>query len=136
MKTIHQELLLTIATPLPPILIFWPMVNFEPLDPLEVAPKAGEVTRRITITGQQRKTPDGHINWFINGQKWVETRPEVPFLVKAYTTNLKPNYEVAEKNNGFDDKLEAYPVKLDDVVEFVIFNQASTMGVTEAHPWQ
>jgi len=113
----------------------WPTDNFEPLDPHEVAPKAAEVTRRITITGQQRKAPDGHINWFVNGEKYVETQPNVPFLVKAYTTKLKPNYEAAEKNNGFDVKLGAYPVKLDDVVEIVIFNQASTMGVTEAHPW-
>jgi hypothetical protein len=57
-------------------------------------------------------------------------------LVKAYTTKLKPNYEAAAKNNGFDEILGAYPVKLNDVVEFVILNQASTVNVTEAHPWQ
>ncbi|PLW26780.1 hypothetical protein PCASD_23425 [Puccinia coronata f. sp. avenae] len=113
----------------------WLTGSFEPLDSHEIAPKAADVTRRLTITGQQRKAADGHINWFVNGQKYVETQPEVPFLVKAYTTKLKPNYEAAAKNNGFDEILGAYPVKLNDVVEFVILNQASTVNVTEAHPW-
>ncbi|KNF06200.1 L-ascorbate oxidase [Puccinia striiformis f. sp. tritici PST-78] len=113
----------------------WLTEKFEALDPNEVAPTASEVTRRITITGQQRKAPDGHINWFINGEKYVETQPQIPFLVRAYTTKLKPDYEAAAKNNGFDKKLRAYPVKLNDVVEFVVLNQVSTAGVTETHPW-
>ncbi|KAI9626299.1 hypothetical protein KEM48_010551 [Puccinia striiformis f. sp. tritici PST-130] len=113
----------------------WLTEKFEALDPNEVAPTASEVTRRITITGQQRKAPDGHINWFINGEKYVETQPQIPFLVRAYTTKLKPDYEAAAKNNGFDKKLRAYPVKFNDVVEFVVLNQVSTAGVTETHPW-
>jgi hypothetical protein len=68
--------------------------------------------------------------------QYIETQPKVPFLVSAYTSKLKPDYEAAAKNNGFDAKLGAYPIKLNDVVEFVIVNQASTVGMTEAHPWQ
>lgn len=41
---------------------------FEPLNPHERAPTAGEVTRRIIISGQQLKTNSGSIQWFVNGQ--------------------------------------------------------------------
>ncbi|KAA1076409.1 hypothetical protein PGT21_006275 [Puccinia graminis f. sp. tritici] len=113
----------------------WLTETFEPLDPKEVAPTAAEVTRRVFIQGQQLKAADGRVNWFVNGQRYIETQPKVPFLVSAYTHKLKPDYEAAAKNNGFDAKLGAYPIKLNDVVEFVIVNQASTAGTTEAHPW-
>ncbi|WAQ85552.1 hypothetical protein PtA15_6A180 [Puccinia triticina] len=113
----------------------WLADTFEPLDPKEVAPTAAEVTRRIFIQGQQVKMADGRINWFVNGEKYVETQPKVPFLVRAYTTKIKPDYKAAARNNGFDKKLGAYPIKLNDVVEIVIVNQASSIGVSEVHPW-
>ncbi|OAV96101.1 L-ascorbate oxidase [Puccinia triticina 1-1 BBBD Race 1] len=113
----------------------WLADTFEPLDPKEVAPTAAEVTRRILIQGQQLKMPDGHIYWFVNGEKYVETQPKVPFLVRAYTSKLKPDYKAAEENNGFDKKLGAYPIKFNDVVEIVIVNQASSAGTSEIHPW-
>jgi hypothetical protein len=50
----------------------WLTETFEPLDPKEVAPTAAEVTRRVFIQGQQLKAPDGHVNWFVNGQRVSE----------------------------------------------------------------
>ncbi|KAG0142157.1 hypothetical protein CROQUDRAFT_110037 [Cronartium quercuum f. sp. fusiforme G11] len=108
---------------------------FEPLDPNERAPLASEVNRRIIISGQQLTSADGHINWFVNGKSYIETEPELPFLVRAYTTGLKPDYAAAAQNNGFDSTLGAYPIKLGEVVEMVFLNLASTAMVSEAHPW-
>ncbi|KAH9817027.1 Cupredoxin [Melampsora americana] len=121
--------------PLPDEGVPWLLDAFEPLDPKERAPLASEVNRRIIISGQQLKSPTGTIKWFVNGQSYVETEPELPFLVRAYTTGLKPDYAAALTNNGFDSSLGAYPIKLGEVVEMVFLNLASTTNVSEAHPW-
>ncbi|EGG05707.1 uncharacterized protein MELLADRAFT_48734 [Melampsora larici-populina 98AG31] len=99
------------------------------------SPTTSEVNRRIIISGQQLKSPEGTIKWFVNGKSYVETEPQLPFLVRAYTTGLKPDYEAASKNNGFDPTVGAYPIKLGEVVEMVFLNLASTTNVSEAHPW-
>ncbi|KAG0150808.1 hypothetical protein CROQUDRAFT_104181 [Cronartium quercuum f. sp. fusiforme G11] len=39
---------------------------------------------------------------------YIETEPELPFLVRAYTTRFKPDYVAAAQNNGFDPTLGAY----------------------------
>lgn len=121
--------------PLPDESVPWLLDVFEPLDPKERAPLANEVNRRIIISGQQLKSPEGTIKWFVNGRAYVETEPQLPFLVRAYTTGLKPDYEAASKNNGFDPTVGAYPIKLGEVVEMVFLNLASTTNVSEAHPW-
>ncbi|KAH9812543.1 Cupredoxin [Melampsora americana] len=121
--------------PLPDEGVPWLLEIFEPLDPKERAPLASEVNRRIIISGQQLKSPSGTIKWFVNGRSHVETKPDLPFLVRAYTTGLKPDYVAASKNNGFDPSLGAYPVKLGEVIEMVFLNLASTSNVSEAHPW-
>jgi hypothetical protein len=69
-------------------------------------------------------------------KQYVENKPKVPILVQAYTGGVRPDYETAFQNNGYDSKLDAYPIKLGEVIEFVIVNIASTVNVSEAHPWQ
>ncbi|MBW0477199.1 hypothetical protein O181_016914 [Austropuccinia psidii MF-1] len=113
----------------------WLTKVFQPFNKTEIAPTSAQVNRRLIITGQQRKQEDGSIHWYVNGEHYVETQPNIPFLVQAYTRGLKPNYEKAKKNNGYDPDLAVYPIKLNDVVEFVFINQASTANVAEAHPW-
>ncbi|KAI8456729.1 L-ascorbate oxidase [Phakopsora pachyrhizi] len=112
----------------------WSTSDFSPL--LEERPaRRSEVNRRIIVRGQQIKSADGSIKWYANGQTYHETQPHVPYLVRAYTEGIKPNYEAAKKNNGFDKDLKAYPIKLNEIVDIVYINVASTTGVTEAHPW-
>ncbi|KAI9617534.1 hypothetical protein H4Q26_012832 [Puccinia striiformis f. sp. tritici PST-130] len=84
---------------------------------------------------QQKKAPDGSVNWFVNNLTYVEQKPKVPLLVRAYTDGLRPDYEAAFANNGYDAKLDAYPIKLGEVIEFIIVNVASTVNVAEVHPW-
>ncbi|KNZ59038.1 L-ascorbate oxidase [Puccinia sorghi] len=113
----------------------WIESRFRPLLRKKDAPTAAQVSRRIFISSQQRKTPDGTVNWFVNNMTYFENKHRVPLLVQAYTHGLKPDYEAASRNNGYDAKLDAYPVKLGEVIEFVIVNTASTVNVSEAHPW-
>ncbi|KAI8458170.1 multicopper oxidase-domain-containing protein [Phakopsora pachyrhizi] len=121
--------------PLPEAGEKWLHDVFKPHDDNQKTPRANQVTRRIFISGQQRKLDDGTVHWFLNNKSYVETKPKVPYLVRAYTTGLKPNYEAALANNGFDESLNAYPIKLGEVIEFVIINLSSTQNVSEAHPW-
>ncbi|KAG0146407.1 hypothetical protein CROQUDRAFT_671167 [Cronartium quercuum f. sp. fusiforme G11] len=113
----------------------WLQDVFEPLDSNERAPLASQVNRRIIISGQQLKSPNGSIKWYVNAKSYEETEPEIPFLVRAYTTGVQPDYAAAAQNNGFDPKLGAYPIKIGEVVEIIFLNLASTTGVAEAHPW-
>lgn len=113
----------------------WVTPSLEPFDESQKSPQASEVTRRIFLSSQQKKLPDGTVHWYLNNSTYTETQPHIPYLIKAYTTGLKPNYEAAAKNNGYDKELNAYPIKLGEVIEFVIINLSSTANVSEAHPW-
>ncbi|KAA1107916.1 hypothetical protein PGTUg99_009871 [Puccinia graminis f. sp. tritici] len=113
----------------------WVGSRFRPLTVKKDAPTAAQVDRRIFISSQQKKAADGSVNWFVNNLTYVENKRKLPVLVQAYTDGLRPDYEAASKNNGYDPKLDAYPVKLGEVIEFVIVNIASTVNVSEAHPW-
>ncbi|WAR60737.1 hypothetical protein PtB15_9B676 [Puccinia triticina] len=114
----------------------WIAHRFRPLILKKDAPTAAQVSRRIFISSQQRRTPEGSVNWFVNNLTYVENKRKVPILVQAYTDGLKPDYKAALQNNGYDSKLDAYPIKLNEVIEFVIVNIASTVNVSEVHPWQ
>ncbi|KNF04811.1 hypothetical protein PSTG_01867 [Puccinia striiformis f. sp. tritici PST-78] len=113
----------------------WVSCRFRPLRIKKEAPTAAQVNRRIFISSQQKKAPDGSVNWFVNNLTYVEQKPKVPLLVRAYTDGLRPDYEAAFANNGYDAKLDAYPIKLGEVIEFIIVNVASTVNVAEVHPW-
>ncbi|OAV97363.1 hypothetical protein PTTG_07210 [Puccinia triticina 1-1 BBBD Race 1] len=113
----------------------WIAHRFRPLILKKDAPTAAQVSRRIFISSQQRRTPEGSVNWFVNNLTYVENKRKVPILVQAYTDGLKPDYKAALQNNGYDSKLDAYPIKLNEVIEFVIVNIASTVNVSEVHPW-
>lgn len=121
--------------PLPDERDKWLTSIFRPLKVKKEAPTASQVTRRIFISGQQKKLGDGGVNWFVNNVVYVDTKPQVPVLVTAYSKGIRPNYEKAFRNNGYDPDLNAYPIKLGEVIEFVIINRASTANVSEAHPW-
>ncbi|MBW0519143.1 hypothetical protein O181_058858 [Austropuccinia psidii MF-1] len=123
------------AIPLPDEGHPWLINSFRPLISTDEPPTSDQVSRRIIISSQQRKADDGSVNWFVNNNIYVEDKPHIPFLVRAYTTGLKPNYTDAFQNNGFDSSLKAYPIKLGEVIEFVIINLSSTVNVSEAHPW-
>ncbi|PLW24759.1 hypothetical protein PCASD_05249 [Puccinia coronata f. sp. avenae] len=121
--------------PLPDEDIEWIGSRFRPLHRKKDAPTAAQVDRRIFISSQQRRKADGSVNWFVNNFTYVENKPKVPILVQAYTGGVRPDYETAFQNSGYDSKLDAYPIKLGEVIEFVIVNIASTVNVSEAHPW-
>ena len=69
--------------------------------------------------------------------QYSEDEPEVPYLVQAYEdpAALRPDYEAAAANNGFDTSTNAVPIRLNETVDMVFLNLASFAGTLEAHPW-
>ena len=61
----------------------------------------------------------------------------MPYLVQAYEdpAALRPDYEAAAANNGFDTSTNAVPIRLNETVDMVFLNLASFAGTLEAHPW-
>lgn len=54
--------------------------------------------------------------------------PDLPFLMRAYTSGLQPDHVAASKKNGLNPSVGAYPIKLGEIVEMVFVNVASTAG--------
>ena len=62
----------------------------------------------------------------------------LPWFVLVTTGSpaaLRPDYEAAAANNGFDTSTNAVPIRLNETVDMVFLNLASFAGTLEAHPW-
>lgn len=69
---------------------------------------------------------------------WTLAYPQVPYLVALYKDQQKylPNYTYALDNDGFDDRVRAFPGKIGEVIDIVI--QTRGMGVDsepDVHPY-
>ncbi|KAG0146972.1 hypothetical protein CROQUDRAFT_132856 [Cronartium quercuum f. sp. fusiforme G11] len=126
-----------LTVPLPNERVGWVDRAFAPLHPRDACPTESQVTRRIIIRAQQRPTAGGGSQWFVNDKVYSEKFPAIPYLLQAYLypSMLKPDYQAARLNLGFDPSTSTFPIKLGETIEFVVFNVASVTGEAEAHPW-
>jgi hypothetical protein len=49
--------------------------------------------------------------------------------------SLKPDYNAAQRNRGYDNTTDSIPIHLNETVDMVFLNLASFAGTVEAHPW-
>ncbi|KAF9696447.1 hypothetical protein EKO04_005710 [Ascochyta lentis] len=111
----------------------------EPLKP-NGFPSAKEITRRVHITNQQ--LAESTTIWQLDGLNWTENQPynAPPYLVDLYKNgpSAMPNYTAALANGGWDPVTRAWPAKLGEVIEIILYNTGSlvngNLGV-DYHPF-
>jgi L-ascorbate oxidase len=113
----------------------WIDYKLRPLKANNGFPQLSEVTRRVVIRVQQ-VFQAGKPVWAQNNYPWVDTFPKEPYLVSLYKNDGAnfPDYNRAIANGGIDPVARAFPAKIGEVLEIVIQNTASAIGV-DVHPF-
>nr|OQO17797.1 hypothetical protein B0A51_14873 [Rachicladosporium sp. CCFEE 5018] len=106
----------------------WAEYALQPLKPNNF-PAASQVTRRVEIRNRQISANNASVIWAASGLQWVDnTAPSgKPYLVSIYENgpSVIPNYTKALENYGWDPVTKAWPAKIGEVLEVVIYNQPS-----------
>lgn len=121
----------------------WMEYAFQPLYPEHNrAPTAEEVTRRVTLTVEQKLDPkSGRVVWELSHLSWTDAQRQVPVLIDIYQRGhaAVPDYIAAVLNYGWDPATKLFPALVDEVLEIVIQNTGSQFagvsGLVETHPF-
>ncbi|KAK9721357.1 hypothetical protein K7432_003501 [Basidiobolus ranarum] len=95
----------------------------------------GYYDREILLTTAQRKINDGSIRMYMNDITFEE--PMSPILIDLYNSKRSryPNYPTINRPDGYDIVRKTIPVKLNEVIQVVIQNTATTTGRCDPHPF-
>ena len=120
----------------------WLEYTFEPLYPdTNTAPSTAEVTRRVIIDCELKQDDEsGRTVWELAHLSWTESTYERPALVDTYKHGQAaiPDFEVAQRNYGWDPATMSFPAKIGEVLEIVLQNtgvQVGQLGFVESHPF-
>ncbi|OQO14183.1 hypothetical protein B0A48_01059 [Cryoendolithus antarcticus] len=106
----------------------WAEYALQPLKPNDF-PTASQVTRRVEIRNRQMSANNASVIWAASGLQWIDTTAPSgkPYLVSIYENGPSaiPNYTNALANYGWDPITKAWPAKIGEVLEIVIYNQPS-----------
>ncbi|ORX89060.1 hypothetical protein K493DRAFT_306084 [Basidiobolus meristosporus CBS 931.73] len=91
--------------------------------------------REIQLTTGQRKLDNGAIRMYLNNLTFEE--PMSPVLLDLYdgTRSRYPDYQKINRTDGYDSARRTIPVKLNEVIQIVIQNTATTTGRCDQHPF-
>ncbi|KAH8885404.1 L-ascorbate oxidase [Thozetella sp. PMI_491] len=127
---------------LPQTMYEWLEYALTPLRPeLCGAPTAEEVTRRITVDSVQLVSPETNQTiWRLANLSWTEGVLQKPVLVDIYQRGdaAVPNWDAAQKNNGWDPATLSFPARVGEVLEIVLQNTGSLVsngGGVDSHPF-
>ncbi|KAK9762521.1 hypothetical protein K7432_011656 [Basidiobolus ranarum] len=95
----------------------------------------GHYDREILMTTSQRKLDDGSIRMYLNNITFEE--PMSPVLLDLYDgqRSRHPSYHTVDRIDGYDVTRRTIPVKLNEVIQIVIQNTATTTGRCDQHPF-
>ncbi|KAF7720762.1 hypothetical protein EC973_006153 [Apophysomyces ossiformis] len=96
-------------------------------------------TRTILIEPVERLLPDNTTRWFISGHAPPQWYPP---LIEQFAAGIRSRFNDTvialnrlNRGDGYDPDMQGYPIKRNEVIDFVLQDTALPNGICVGHPW-